>query len=144
MVTPEFLKPWMIFPLTGSEIVLSLARAKVGCSDFALASTMNLPMYPVPPMIKILVLSAIFKIFLGIFLKNNWNDNKKPRELGIHKFPKAAFTYISTGGVINLLKCPRLHIWGQKYLVNNRKFVQYFKVSFSITYKLGAYLWMWK
>lgn len=59
MVTPEFLNPSMSLPLTGSEMVLCLTKTKVGWPDFALASTMNLPMYPVPPMIRILVLSAI-------------------------------------------------------------------------------------
>jgi hypothetical protein len=39
--------------------VLSLTSAKVGCPAFALASTMYFPMYPVPPITKILLLSAI-------------------------------------------------------------------------------------
>ena len=74
-VTPEFLNSWMSFPLTGSAIVVSLTRAKVGWPDFALAWTTNFPMYPVPPMIRILLFSAI-AIFsttnLGVYGGIGW------------------------------------------------------------------------
>lgn len=52
-LTPKFLNISISFPLTGSEAVLSLTKAKVGCPAFTLASTIYFPMYPVPPMIKV-------------------------------------------------------------------------------------------
>lgn len=39
----------------------SLTKTKVGWPAAALASTMNFPMYPVPPMIKILLFPPILK-----------------------------------------------------------------------------------
>lgn len=63
MVTPDFLNPSTSWALAGSERVLSLSKAKVGWPDLALASTMNLPMYPVPPIIRILLFSAILILF---------------------------------------------------------------------------------
>ena len=49
----------MISDLEGFETVDSLTRAKVGWPDLALAATMNFPMYPVPPMMRILLFSDI-------------------------------------------------------------------------------------
>lgn len=67
-VTPKLLKLSMSFPLTGSLRLLSLTRAKVGWPSFALASTMNFPMYPVPPIIRILLFAAIGFFFSVFFL----------------------------------------------------------------------------
>ncbi|MFS7973236.1 hypothetical protein Hanom_Chr09g00854281 [Helianthus anomalus] len=49
----------MSLAFSGCLVVFSLTKTKVGFPSFALASTMNFPMYPVPPMIKILLFCAI-------------------------------------------------------------------------------------
>jgi len=49
----------MTLDLPGLERVESLTRTEVGWPALALASTMNFPMYPVPPMNKILLFVAI-------------------------------------------------------------------------------------
>ena len=51
----------MTMDFAGLERVDSLTRTKVGWPSLILASTMNFPMYPVPPMSRILLLSAIAK-----------------------------------------------------------------------------------
>ena len=62
-VTPELLKLSMSLDFSGLEVVFSLTNAKVGCPAFTLSSTMYLPMYPVPPIIKILLFWAIQREF---------------------------------------------------------------------------------
>ena len=58
-LTPRFLKLSMTLDLPGLERVESLTRTEVRWPALALASTMNFPMYPVPPMNKILLFVAI-------------------------------------------------------------------------------------
>jgi len=60
-LTPRLLKLLMTMDFAGleRERVDSLTRTKVGWPSLILASTMNFPMYPVPPMSRILLLSAI-------------------------------------------------------------------------------------
>lgn len=70
-MTPEFLKLLIRVDLSGLDTVLSLIRANVGCPAFVLASTMNLPMYPVAPMIRILLFSAIEDYGLKF---HKWDD----------------------------------------------------------------------
>lgn len=58
-MTPKLLKLSMIAALLGSETVLSRTNANVGCPALALASTIYFPMYPVAPMTRILLFTAI-------------------------------------------------------------------------------------
>ena len=67
------------FRLSGLEAVFSLTNAKVGRPTFALSSTMYFPMYPVPPIIKILLFRAIGREF-----RMKWtNGLKQNREFGL-------------------------------------------------------------
>jgi hypothetical protein len=52
------LKLLITLDLAGLERLDFLTRAKVGWPALALASTMNFPMYPVPPMNRILLAIA--------------------------------------------------------------------------------------
>ena len=59
--------------------VFSLTNAKLGCPFFALFSTMYFPMYPVPPIIKILLFRATERGF-----RMKWiNGLKQNREFGL-------------------------------------------------------------
>ena len=57
--TLEFLNSSIIFDLGGSNTLESLSNAKIGWPNLELASTKNLPKYPVAPITKILLLFAI-------------------------------------------------------------------------------------
>ena len=70
-LTPKSLNFWMIGDFAGLERVDSRTRAKVGWPALALASTMNFPMVPVPPMTKILVVAMAI---------GNCSGKKKMRE----------------------------------------------------------------
>lgn len=67
-MTPKDLKLSISCDLAGLVRVASLTSTKVGCPNFALASTMNFPMYPVPPTLRILV-AIFFPIKLNIYFK---------------------------------------------------------------------------
>ena len=56
--TPNDLNLSTVSDFCGLVNVESRTRTNVSCPDFTLASTMNLPMCPVPPMIKILLFST--------------------------------------------------------------------------------------
>lgn len=60
-LTPESLKLWMSCDFSGLERVDSRTKTKVGWPAAAAAATMNFPMYPVPPIIRILLFPAILK-----------------------------------------------------------------------------------
>lgn len=71
-MTPWFLKFSISWLLTGSWTLPSLINAKVGWPAFALASTRNFPMFPVHPMIKILLFSAIDLFFFMGEQEEKW------------------------------------------------------------------------
>lgn len=64
-MTPEFLKLSMIGDFEGFEREDSLTRAKVGWPALTAAGTIYLPIYPVPPMIRILLFPAISRFVLS-------------------------------------------------------------------------------